>query len=206
MQARRKPSTAFAECESLETVSVGASVNTIAEGAFTGCGSATESGSTSVKFSGDAPSDVAEDAFNGTTATITCPADNDTWDDADFGDNVTIQPQPSVGDPDDKDPDEDKDPDGDGDEDTDGDNTGTSSLKDFFKNLLDKIFNKKDDPEETEPSVPDETEPSIPDETEPSVPDETEPSVPSTPIKPSTPNLGNAIANILNKIFGIRPY
>ena len=76
---------AFAGCENLTEVTLPKTVTAIGEGAFLA------SGLKEITFQGDAP-EVSESAFQGVSATITYPQDNETWTEdkkQDFGGDLT---------------------------------------------------------------------------------------------------------------------
>ena len=80
---------AFAGCENLTEVTLPKTVTAIGEGAFL------DSGLKEITFQGDAP-EVSESAFQGVSATITYPQDNETWTEdkmQDFGGALTWAPE-----------------------------------------------------------------------------------------------------------------
>ena len=81
----------FYSCDALESVTITADLEWIANRAFEGCGNLK-----TVKFEGNAPAEIVEDAFLEVTATVWYPCGNETWTEdvmLDYGGNLTWKPR-----------------------------------------------------------------------------------------------------------------
>ncbi|MBO7253208.1 MAG: leucine-rich repeat protein, partial [Oscillospiraceae bacterium] len=68
------PESVFQDCTSLSAVTIPKNVDSIGENAFAGCESLD-----TIRFTGDAPSSVADSAFSGVDAEVYVAAGNETW-------------------------------------------------------------------------------------------------------------------------------